>query len=289
MIIGHQKQWHYLKTLAEDDKLPHAILFAGPEKVGKKTLALELVKFIFKKEPTVHPDFHFILPQDNIIKINQIRELIWQLSLKPYSGKIKIGLIDNAHLMEVESQNALLKTLEEPKGDALLILISHRPNSLLRTILSRVQILRFFLIEEDEIFKYLVSLGSEKEKAQEIAKFSFGKVGWAVDFLNDPKKFIERKEELRDCLRNFSSTIAARFNYINKLENEEKSFSDILGNWQEYLRRVLISKIEGKNLLPNLSQQKIFNFLKNLEKTKDLIENTNANQKLAMENLMLSI
>ncbi len=154
MIIGHQKQWVYLKNLAENNKLPQAILFAGPDKVGKKTLALELAKFIFKKEPTNHPDFHFVLPQNNSIKINQIRELIWQLNLKPYSSEIKIGLIEDAHLMEIAAQNALLKTLEEPKGDTLLILVTNKPNSLLPTILSRVQIIRFFLLDEQEIFKY---------------------------------------------------------------------------------------------------------------------------------------
>jgi len=121
MIIGHQKQWEFLKFLVKIKKIPHALLFVGPEKIGKKTLALEFASLILKQSLRGHPDFVFLEPINGEIKISQIRELILRLSLKKSSAPFKIVIIDNAHLMNFQAQNCFLKTLEEPKGESVLI------------------------------------------------------------------------------------------------------------------------------------------------------------------------
>ena len=166
LIIGHQKQWQYLKKLAETDKLPHALLFYGQEKLGKKTFALEFVKWLLKDdiEKRQHPDFIFIEPEEKEIKISQIRELIWRLSLKPSLAPLKAAIINQAHCMNQEAQSCFLKTLEEPKGKTVLILVSEYPEALFPTILSRLQKIRFYPPKLAEMDDYLKEKGLEKKR-----------------------------------------------------------------------------------------------------------------------------
>lgn len=117
-------------------RLSHAYLFVG------KNLKNKALKFAEKIQDN-KLDLHVMHFEDSI-KIEQIRELRRQLSLKPYSGKHKIAVIAEAHLMTVQAQNALLKTLEEPLGQAILILTSLSEYLLLPTIVSRCQIKRFY-------------------------------------------------------------------------------------------------------------------------------------------------
>ena len=127
MIIGHQKQRQFLKRSIELKRIAHAYLFCGPEKLGKKTIALEFAELINGvSEFPQHPDLILIEPEPKKkeISIDQIRELIWKLSLKPYSSSFKIAIINNADSLTTDAQHSLLKVLEEPKGSTLLILIS---------------------------------------------------------------------------------------------------------------------------------------------------------------------
>ena len=117
-------------------KLAHAYLFVG------KNLKNKALKFAEKIQSNRF-DLHLIDFEDSI-KIGQIRDLQRQLSLKPYSGKYKTAIILEAHLMTIQAQNALLKTLEEPSGNAILILTSPSEYLLLPTIVSRCQIKRFY-------------------------------------------------------------------------------------------------------------------------------------------------
>jgi len=115
---------------------PGSYLFIG------KNLRNKALKFAEKIQGSWF-DLHLIDFEDSI-KIEQIRDLQRKLSLKPYSGKYKIAVIPEAHLMTIESQNALLKTLEEPLGQAILILTAPSEYLLLPTIVSRCQIKRFY-------------------------------------------------------------------------------------------------------------------------------------------------
>ena len=206
MLIGHQKQRNFLEKTAKSDKLAHAYLFCGQEKLGKKTIAVEFAKWLFKdyNPPTAsshsslaraqrrvekleetsffsrlafgstnecsssrsewapdiikrqHPDFIFIEPEKKEIQISQIRECIWRLSLKPSVAPFKIAIIDEAHCLNQEAQNSLLKTLEEPRGKTLIFLVTEYPERLFPTIISRCQILKFYSVPKEEIERYLV-------------------------------------------------------------------------------------------------------------------------------------
>ncbi|PIV68380.1 MAG: hypothetical protein COS07_04185, partial [Candidatus Aenigmarchaeota archaeon CG01_land_8_20_14_3_00_37_9] len=156
---------------AESGRISHAYLFCGQEKLGKKTIALEWISSLFGQDlqNAQHPDLIFLEPTDppsvkdskekptgkKEIRISQIRELIWKLSLKPYSAPYKAVIIDQAHLMNQDAQTSLLKTLEEPKGKTFLILITEMPESLFPTIRSRVENIKFYPVKKEEIKNYL--------------------------------------------------------------------------------------------------------------------------------------
>jgi DNA polymerase III gamma/tau subunit len=156
-ISGHKKQTELLQKALERGKLAHAYVFAGPAGVGKKTIAKKLgmrmleegVAGSGERGDYFHPDFLEISSEDGI-KIEQIRELIYKLSLKPYQAKHKVALIDNAEQLTNEAANALLKSLEEPKDYTYIFLITSNAHSLPKTILSRCQKINFGPLTEQE-------------------------------------------------------------------------------------------------------------------------------------------
>jgi len=309
MIVGHQKQWEILKKSAEAGKLPHAYLFCGDEKLGKKKVAFEFISFLFGEniQKTTHPDFIFIKPIEKEIQISQIRELTLKLSLKNFAAPLKAAILDQAHLMNFEAQSCLLKTLEEPKGETILILLTEHPKVLLPTIISRCQPIKFYPVRESEIESYLISKGISKELAKEISQLSLGRPGLALDFVSDPQKIENYRKAILDLVKIFNSDLFFRFQYAKNISQNSKSLplARILGVWLCYLRKVLISKINNRldesefsfqNLenseiknFKNFPLSRIKNFLESLEETIFLLTTKNINQRLALENLMLKL
>ena len=257
-ILGHKKQLELLGKAFESGKLAHAYVFAGPEGVGKKTVAQKLAWRLLapspvadatsspargedKKESSFHPDLLEINGSEGI-KIDQIRELIYKLSLKPYQAPNKVAIIDNADQMTIEAANALLKSLEEPKGYTYIFLITSNPNRLPKTILSRSQKLNFGPLDQ------------ETTQAEETEQ--------ALVFL---QTFLEA--ELPDKL------ISAY--EIADLETED--IKKLLDFWLSRLEKLLNTQA-SKNLAKKIAQV--------LQARKFLDQN--ANSKLLLTNLMLS-
>lgn len=308
-IIGHQKQWQYLAGLAELDKVPHALLFSGQEKLGKRTLALEFVKLLnceapdFSKIPcqscrsclniqkNQSADFLLIKPENKEIQIGQTRDLVWKLSLKSYSANFKSAVIDQAHAMNQEAQTGLLKTLEEPRGKTVLILISEYPRTLFPTILSRVQEIKFFPVKRAEIENYLEEKKIKKEESGDLMEFFLGKPGEIIDFLADPQKLKQRKVVLSSFIKILNSPLALRFQYVKKLVDDSQNLKEVLQSWLFYFRDLLISRIIGSrdpdSLTNNYSAEKLKNILNQIQKTNFLLANTNVSPRLALEVLML--
>lgn len=286
MIVGHQKQWEFLKKSAETGKISHAYLFSGQEKLGKKKIALEWISLFFKAPLLNHPDFILIQPINKEIQISQIRDLNWRLSLKPSIAPLKAAIIDQAHLMNTESQNSLLKTLEEPKGKTVLILITEAPELLLPTILSRCQIIKFYPVKKEEIENYLKGQGMREEESQLISKISQGRPGVAIDFLREPKKLKEREELLNELIRLTKTDLTSRFQYAKTI-SKTANLKEILNLWLFYFREKLISNLNSKG-----EPWKIGKLVKILEKIQNinfLISTTNVNPRLALEILMIEL
>lgn len=305
MIIGHQKQWAFLSNLAKSGNFSHAYLFSGQEKIGKKTLALEWLSLlfgqpVFTNNGIMHPDLFLIEPKEREIQIAQIRELIWKLSLKPYSAPFKAALIDKAHSMNEEAQSSLLKTLEEPRGKALLILISECPQYLLPTILSRVEKIKFYPARKEEIKNYLKNKGLAEGEQEEISRISYGRLGQASDFISDPQKLKEWEKTEKELAAILNSNIADRFQYAKELSQKD-DLKEILDVWLAFFRGKLMLKInpepKGKQYGQNGQQPNILNYplikikdiLSKIQTINFLIATTNVNTRLILETFMLEL
>lgn len=286
MLIGHQKQMEFLRNSLKAGKNSHAYLFSGPAKIGKKTLALFWLSEIFKKDN--HPDVILVNPQGDEIKISQIRDLIWKLSLKPHSSDFKAALIDDAHLMNTEAQNAFLKTLEEPKGNVFLFLITDQPESLLPTIISRVQIVKFYPLNSEKIKDFLKNKGVAERLTEEISQISLGRPGVAIDFISDPLKIDLFRKSLEEIKKISESDLYFRFQYAKSVSEDAQYLKNNLDIWLGYFRSILLTETKKEKNQKTYSSLKLKNIIDNIQKTKMLISNTNVNPKLALEALMLS-
>ena len=152
-LVGNENNKYILKETITKGNILHSYMFFGNEGIGKKIFALEFAKMILcenqKNSPCEkcksciefdsnnNPDFFFIEPDGNSIKIDQIRNMQKGMLEKPIISSKKVYIINNAETMTKESQNCLLKTLEEPQEYVVIILIVSDENSMLSTIKSR--------------------------------------------------------------------------------------------------------------------------------------------------------
>ena len=297
MLIGHKKQWQFLKRSAELGRLSHAYLFSGPSKVGKRALAQEWASFLINADikSRIHPDFDLVLPQlpegeetgKKEIKISQIRDLIWKLSLKPSLAPLKVAILDECHLMNFEAQNSFLKTLEEPKDKTILILISEHPDMLLPTIRSRCEFIKFQPVPKKEIDDYFKKEGIGEKLLQEISEISLGRPGEAMDFISNPQKLNDWKASAEKLVKMANSTLAARFQYAKELA-ERSDLAEILEIWLAYFRGIMISKISAdKNRKEDYPLEAMRKIVAKIQNTIFLLSSTNANSRLALEALML--
>ena len=196
-IKGLDKPIGILKACIGNSRLEAGYLFTGPEGIGKRQVALALAKKLncledkadacsrcsscLKIESNQHPDVHIISDDETQIKIDVIRQLQKEMSLRAYEGKFKIFIIDNAHNLTAEASNSLLKVLEEPSKGSLIVLISDKPGLLFRTVVSRCKVVRFSPLKRqdlEEILKkdYKLDTGY----AHFLAYFSEGRLGRAL-------------------------------------------------------------------------------------------------------------
>jgi DNA polymerase-3 subunit delta' len=312
-VIGHCNQKNILFSMSKKENIPHAFIFSGPNKIGKKMIALDFAKNIFcqeknlKGEPcdkcyacrsineSTFPDVTIIAPEDGSkeIKIEQIWQLSEKLSLKSYGNSYKIGIINDAHLMNVYAQNSLLKTLEEPKGKSIIILITAYPEMLISTIKSRAQNIKFSLLDKELIENHLISLGAKSEDAKEIAMMSSGQIGKAVDFFNNPDKVKNFNQSVKDIETLCFADYHKRFEYAKKMTDATETnegLMEIMEIWERFFRREMLYKIFGnKDRLAKYSVNDLVLIIKDLSKVKHLIASTNINKKLAIENLLIKL
>jgi len=212
-IRGQDKPIQILKEHMKQGRLAGAYLFTGPEGVGKNLTAKTLAKAVnclegkfeacgkcgscLKIDKAQHPDVHIIDSEGAEIKIEFIRQLQSQIALRPYEGKKKVFIINNAHHLNVASSNAFLKTLEEAPGESLIILVSEKPTLLLKTIISRCRILKFNPLARPELEAILTGDYSlEADLAHFLAYFCEGRLGHSLrlkdaDILREKNRIID--------------------------------------------------------------------------------------------------
>lgn len=211
-IKGQDKVIEQLKVFLKQSRLASSLLFAGPEGVGKKLTAITLAKAknclndsfdacsgcvsCSKIDKLIHPDIHFIAEAADV-KIDDIRALKRKAGLVPYEANSKVFIIDNAHTMTPEASGALLKVLEEPTQKTMIILISHKPAKLLKTIISRCQVIKFSPLPRDTLREILKNdYNLDVNFAHFLAYFSEGRLGYALrikgsDIFQDKNRAID--------------------------------------------------------------------------------------------------
>src|SRR5215471_4345819 len=204
-IVGHEHAINTLRRALLAQRVRHAYLFAGPEHIGKALLARRFAQTLLctgGPDPHVaplnpcnaclscrkvmhgnHPDVHYISrpPDKQFILIEQVRALQSDSARKTLEGRRNIFIIQGMHEMNVQAANCLLKTLEEPEPDVVLLLTVPDPGLLLSTILSRVQQISMHLLTPAQIREALEQLWKvEPREANVIAALAAGRMGWAV-------------------------------------------------------------------------------------------------------------
>jgi DNA polymerase III delta prime subunit len=240
----------FLKNAAKNGKLAHGYLFYGGTSEEMKNTAIGLADFL----KTDQIDVHYITLEQgkNEISIDQIREIKNFLSLSPYNSLYKFVTINNAETMSRSATDALLKTLEEPQGNTILILITQTPDLLPKTIISRLQEIRFKQISLNKTAK---------------------------DFINEEHVNILEKP-LNDI-----------FKYIEKItkQDDNSEIFAILDSWLFWFREKLIQPMADHPQSGDHNTQQLLNILKEIQKSKDMISGSNVNQRLVLENLILCI
>jgi len=313
-IIGHKRVVVSLKNVILNDKLSHAFLFSGPDKIGKTLVARYFIKSIqcqSKERPcgvcdscqkidqNMHSDV-MLLQNEDALKIKDVREIKRKLSLRPNSSKYKICLINHSDSLNNEAANALLKILEEPEGKTVLILIADDYEKLLPTIASRCVLYKFSPPPLNEVREYFLSnsdLQINKDNLEELFRKSGGKVGDVFDCLEDKDKLGEKEKIERDFAKVLSES-KSDFEKLNFLSNipvkDRQKTAEILNIWMAYCRELLFIKLglskipTGKINLHNYSLKQIKDNILKINKAKNLLSK-NINIKLLIENLLLNL
>jgi DNA polymerase III subunit delta' len=205
LLPWQQPQWQQFVLAKKNNRLPHALLLAGPYGIGLKEFANVMAVSLFCRSPQDnfllcgvckscglflsgnHPDIYRIEPEeeDKQIKVEQIRELIEFINLKSQYEGYKVVLITPADNMNRSAANTLLKTLEEPPEFSLLILLSHRPNLLPITIRSRCQQIWFNPVYDQTAFDWLQQRLQDATQADELLRMSGGAPVAALELMEN--------------------------------------------------------------------------------------------------------
>ncbi len=281
--LGFDKIKNLFEKTSENGRLSHAYIFSGQEMIGKRTFALELVDFVNRADPNpvFQPDCLFVdsgvSESGQTITIEEIRRVKNFVSLSPYAGPYKFVVINDAHLMTTEAQNALLKVLEEPSPSSILILVTANPISLLPTIISRCQEIKFPPHPKGIIGDVLKNSGLPRSEAEFLAEFSNGRVGLVKTVIKE-KSFGEIKDSVEELVRLVKADINERLTVAQKLTDEK--------NKRDLMRKVLYWTLYMRMRINEPKAPKILDGLVGLHK---IITQPQFNHRLALENFLVQL
>ena len=301
-IKGQNFAKKYLTNSIKSNMVSHAYMFEGPNGIGKNTMARELAAILLEMENLFNsPDYIEIKPDGNSIKIAQIRKLQSDILVKPYKS-YKIYVIDEAQKMTVEAQYALLKTLEEPPKYAIIILITDNKESLLDTIKSRCEIIKFTPIPMQEVASYLTVNGIDSKRASLLANFSRGSMKKAIE-LSESEEFHLMREEVQKYVETFlNGNLIEIMDIQSSIEKYKDQITNVLDLLINYFRDIMMVKENVDNsMIINLDRLIFVKNMSNkttysqLSKIIDIIEETknklrsNCNFNISIQVMTLNI
>lgn len=240
-LVGNTQAKHTLQRLIANDRLPNSLLFVGPDGVGKRQFALEAARTVLCREkveneacgvcsicvrvaefaiPAVtdknkeefervffggHGDVGLLVRYKNFILVDAVRALEREANFRPFEADARFFIVNDADRMNDQAANALLKTLEEPPATSYIFLITSRPDSLLPTIRSRCQTVRFAPVSTPEIENYLVQERAlQHHEAALAARLARGSIGRAMHL--NVEQFQAQRQRMLDVLRHTIAT-----------------------------------------------------------------------------------
>ena len=325
-IVGHEHAIDLLRRTLAVQQVRHAYLFAGPDHIGKALLVHRFAQTLLctgGPDPQVapeapcnaclscrkvlhgnHPDLHIIArPSDKqFIIIEQIRSLQSDSARKTMEGRRNVFIIQGAHEMNLQAANCLLKTLEEPEPDVVLLLTAPDPGLLLPTILSRVQQISLHLLTAAQIKAALEKTWSvDTGEAALIAALAAGRMGWAVQAVEDEDLLIERRTQLETLAALPRVGNVQRFEIAQRLSADPEKTRAILELWLLWWRDMVLAAHQCLDLTVNvdmrhvLEQQAATVGMRESERMVHAILDTmealdqNVNTRAALEVLMLDV
>ena len=332
-IHGHASALATLRKTLANDRVAHAYLFTGPDGIGKRCTAIALAHALLCQaapqrgctacpacvslQAGSHPDYYFSapLPGKQSMGIDQIRAMQRFLALRPVRGGKKVCILNEAHILTDQAQSALLKILEEPPGDAIIVLIAVSGATLSLPLLSRCQHVRFAPLPVQDVERILrQEAGLEADTASLLARYSRGSIGRALS-LDLPTLMEERQrvvEHLSAVHRASFSTlselaewlVADRSSKTKKKAETPQALEKgarlelVLAWYEEALRYLLIGNsavVRYQDCLPALAQATanvgIPRALHDLTVVYETIQSLgrNANPRLVVEDMLLEL
>lgn len=260
-VYGHDWAVEHLRKGLANRRIRHAYLISGPESVGKDTLARAFAQALNCTQTDEaarpcgechackliasgnHPDLLYteLDPNSGALKIEEVRTVAGRLALKPFEARYRIAIFRDFDHARGPAQDALLKTLEEPPPQALLILLSAAADALLPTITSRSQVIPLRPVAADAVRDILIDhKGAAPDQADVLAGLCGGRIGWAIRALEDPE-LLEQRERALSLLENLLDVPRAkRFDLADDLSKDKLALYPLLELWQSYWRDVLL-------------------------------------------------
>ncbi len=330
-VYGQDHVLRHMEASLKQGRSAHAYLLVGPPQVGKMTLALNLAQGVNclrgPGEPCGdcvqctriarghHADLRVVGvgrgeeggPTRTVIRIDDVREVLRQVNLKPYEGACTVIIFDRADLMSEEAANALLKTLEEPPPQVLILLLTADEEGILPTIRSRCRRLVLLPVPKEKMVEALVTEHhTGPEEAERLSRLARGCPGWAITALAEGQEVLERREGELDRLKETcESGLEVRFNYAGELatlfSRDRDSAKQSLFLWLRWWRDLLLIKEGGEDYVLDIDRRadlrlqaaqltsvQIVRFIKRLLETLEALDR-NASARLALEVLMLDL
>ncbi len=323
-LIGHDWAVKLLKQHIEDRRTRHAYLFVGPESVGKRTLASRFAQALSceRADPLgdicgecracrlvsegTFPDLDVLTP-DPTIQVDDVRALQHRLALAPYEGPWRIALLENFHHASISASNAMLKTLEEPPDQVVLLLTALAQELLLPTVVSRCEIIPLRSVTSSAIAGALEDRGVDPDQAKMLATLSEGRPGRAIRWESNPDLFERRSEALGQLREAMDLDISGRFTLAERIVGRGKlavqrrrvrtTLEAWLSIWRDLLYRGYQAEVQSRNpdqltsfegVAQPVAPADRYAVVKAISTTLAAVD-SNANLRLAMEALMLDL